>query len=94
MRQTIAVRCMTSVLLAAAVGLFSSNLAAGDAPVPTKLTPDTFEAIGARVSLTPEDLAWAQIRWRDGFFEGLLEAQAADKPLFYWIYEGDPRGNC
>ncbi len=93
MRET-TVRYMTLVLLAAVVGGLSSDLAAGNAPVPKKLTPDTFDVIAARVSLTPEDLAWQQIRWRDGFFEGLLEAQAADKPLFYWIYEGDPRGNC
>ena len=94
MCQTIAARCMTCVLLAAVVGVSGSDLTVGDAPVPEKLTPDTFEAIAARVTPTPEDLAWQQVRWRDGFFEGVLEAQAADKPIFYWIYEGDPRGRC
>jgi hypothetical protein len=87
---------MTSVLLAAVAGVFGGDPAAGGEapPVPKKLTPDTFEAIAARVALTREELAWQQVRWRDGFFEGLLEAQAADKPIFYWIYEGDPRGRC
>jgi hypothetical protein len=26
------------------------------------------------------------VRWRDGFLDGLLDAQAADKPLFFWFY--------
>jgi hypothetical protein len=82
------------VLIVLLLSVFGRGLGAGDLPVPQTLTPDTFEAIKARVRLTPEDLAWQQVRWRDGFFEGLLEAQAQDKPLFYWIYEGDPRGNC
>jgi hypothetical protein len=62
--------------------------------VPEKLTVDSFDVIKARITPTPQDLAWQQVRWRDGFFQGLLEAQAADKPIFYWIYEGDPRGGC
>jgi hypothetical protein len=71
-----------------------ARLGAGETSIPKKLTPDTFEAIKSRVSLTPEDLAWQQVHWRDGFFEGLLEAQAADKPIFFWYYRGDPRGSC
>jgi hypothetical protein len=46
------------------------------------------------VSLTPEELAWQKVRWRAGFFEGVMEAQAADKPLFFWFYGGGPTGNC
>ena len=84
-------RCFKLTLLMASIG---GTLDAGDGSIPKKLTADTFEAIKARVSLTPEDLAWQKVRWRDGFFEGLLEAQAEDKPLFYWIHGGDPRGNC
>ena len=94
MRKITYVRCILAVSLAAAVGSFYRHPGAVAAPNPERLTPATFEAIKARVVPTPQELAWQQVRWRDGFFEGLLEAQAADKPLFYWIYEGDPRGNC
>ena len=66
-------------------------MAASAAP-PASLTPATFADIKSRLTLTDEELAWQKIHWRDGFFEGLVEAQAADKPVFYWIYEGDPRG--
>jgi hypothetical protein len=94
MRKTTYVRCIIAVSLAVAAGGFGSRLGVGAAPNPERLTPATFEAIKARVTPTPQELAWQQVRWRDGFFEGLLEAQAADRPLFYWLYEGDPRGNC
>ena len=85
---------LRSTTLAAMMAFLGSALSAGDLLVPQKLTPETFEAIKARIVPTQQELAWQQVRWRDGFFEGLLEAQAADKPIFYWIYEGDPRGNC
>ncbi len=87
-------REIRSVPRPALLFLCVAALPAAAAPPPEKLTPDTYEAIKARLVPTKADLAWQQVRWRDGFFEGLLEAQAADKPLFYWIYEGDPRGNC
>jgi hypothetical protein len=91
MRTIESAQCWIPVLLVAVVSL---DLRAGGVSVPKKLTPETFEAIKARVRLSPADLAWQKVHWRDGFFEGLLEAQAQDKPLFYWIHGGDPRGNC
>lgn len=78
-------------VLAATLGV---NIGLHAAPLPERLTPATFEQIKSRLTLSDEDLAWQKAHWRDGFFEGVLEAQAADKPLFYWIYEGDPRGYC
>ena len=83
--------CLAFTFLIACVG---RDLEAGDAPPPKGLTPDNFEAIKARVNVTPGDLAWQKVRWRSGFFEGLMEAQAEDKPLFFWFYGGDPTGNC
>ena len=81
----------------AAVFVTLGGLWAGDRPLPAKLTPETFDMIKARVSLTPEDLAWQKVPWRSGFLEGLLEAQAADKPIFFWFYGGGTTGlasNC
>ena len=83
---------MLTALLLAAGGFAGRALDAATAP--EKLTPATFEAIKARIALTPQELAWQKIAWRDGFFQAVLEAQAADKPIFYWLYGGDPRGRC
>jgi hypothetical protein len=81
---------IATVLVATAAG----GLRASEPALPDKLTAETFAAIKARVDLTPKDLAWQHVRWRNGFFEGLLDAQAEDKPIFYWFYTGDPRGHC
>jgi hypothetical protein len=80
--------------LVGVIVLSGSQPAAAADPVPPKLVPESYEVIKARLTLTPEDLAWQRIRWRNGFFQGVLEAQAADKPIFYWLYYGDPRANC
>jgi hypothetical protein len=28
------------------------------------------------------------------YWDGLVAAQQQDRPIFYWIYFGDPRGGC
>jgi hypothetical protein len=69
-------------------------LRAGAPAPPQQLTTATYELIKSRVVPTAADLAWQQVHWRDGFFEGLREAQARDMPIFLWCYFGDPRGHC
>jgi hypothetical protein len=59
-----------------------------------KLTWKNYEKYRALVNVKPAELAWQQVEWRNGFWNGLVEAQAKDKPIFYWIYDGDPRGGC
>ena len=59
-----------------------------------KFTWDTFEKYRDRINVKPTELLWQKVEWRDGFWNGLVEAQAKDKPILYWIYEGDPRGGC
>jgi hypothetical protein len=59
--------------LATETGLPLKWIKAGGSAIPEKLTPVTFEAIKARASLTPEDLAWQKVKWRDGFLEGLVD---------------------
>jgi hypothetical protein len=87
-------RWSSRIWFAAVAGGSAGDLGAAPPSVPERLTPETFEAIKARVSLTPDDLAWQQVRWREGFLEGLLEAQTADRPLFFWFYGGGLAGNC
>jgi hypothetical protein len=81
-------------LLVITIGCLGGFVRAGAPDLPSKLTPDTFEAIQARVALTPADLAWQRTSWRFGFFEGLRDAQAADKPIFLWFYGGGLVGDC
>ena len=59
-----------------------------------KLTWKNYEKYRTVVNVKPAELAWQQVEWRNGFWNGLVEAQAKDKPIFYWIYDGDPRGGC
>ena len=59
-----------------------------------KLTLKNYEKYRTLVNVKPAELAWQQVEWRNGFWNGLVEAQAKDKPIFYWIYDGDPRGGC
>ena len=78
----------------AAFGFTLNRTVASAASATGALTPETFEAVKTRVLPSASDLAWQQVDWRDGYFEGVLEAQRQDKPIFYWLYEGDPRGGC
>jgi len=61
---------------------------------PQALSDRTFAAVRAHASLTAQDLAFQGIDWKTSVFDGLLEAQRADKPMVMWMYFGDPRGRC
>ncbi|MBI3271332.1 MAG: hypothetical protein HYZ53_20215 [Planctomycetes bacterium] len=58
------------------------------------LTPRSYAEIRKQVDLRPGDLAWQAVDWKSTLFDGLVEAQRQDKPIFVWFYFGDPRGNC
>ncbi len=38
------------------------------------------------------DGGWRSIRWRPRLWEGVREAQAADRPLLLWMMSGHPLG--
>ncbi len=59
-----------------------------------QLTPANFARLRDQVNVKPAELGWQRVPWHDSFFAGLVEAQAKDKPIFYWLYFGDPRGGC
>ena len=88
------VTLLRSLFLAAAVATCTLGLCAGEPDAPKKLTTGNYEELKNRIGPSQDDLAWQQVHWRDGFLNGLMDAQAADKPLFFWFYGGDPRGNC
>jgi hypothetical protein len=58
-----------------------------------ELTPANYEKFRDQIDVKPAELRWQKINWLP-FWDGLVEAQAKDQPIFYWIYFGDPRGGC
>ncbi len=80
-------------LAAVAAGIAACALWAGSSVGKTPMPAD-YESNIRRVDVKPGELRWQDVLWRSGFFDGLVEAQAQDKPIFYWIYEGDPRSAC
>ena len=82
-----------SVLTLLSAGIVACGLFAGTSVGETPMPAD-YEANKRRVDVKPAELRWQAVSWRSGFFDGLAEAQARDKPIFYWIYEGDPRSAC
>jgi hypothetical protein len=69
-------------------------LSAGAASAPAQeLTAATYDRLRAAIDVRPDELRWQGIAWRS-HWDGLLEAQRLDRPIFYWTYFGDPRGGC
>ena len=82
-------RNMTAHLIAA---IMVSCLPTSVAPA-QELTAANYDKLRDQIDVKPDELRWQKIDWLS-FWDGLVEAQAKDKPIFYWIYFGDPRGGC
>jgi hypothetical protein len=80
--------------------LGASVLAAGaDSPPPdakglAQLTWQTYPALFAETAAGPEEMRWDQVRWKPCLFDALVEAQARDKPIFIFMFNGDLRSVC
>ena len=76
--------------LAAASLLFFAGLAArADDVSPWKASlEERIQGVLPR----PEDEKWLKIGWRSDLARGRFEANAAGKPLFLWLMDGDPMG--
>ena len=61
--------------------------------VAQELAPATYSQLRAKIDVTPEELCWQKVAWQP-FWDGLVAAQQQDRPIFYWVYFGDPRGGC
>lgn len=59
-----------------------------------KLTPQNFAKYRDLIEIKKGERGWDQIAWKGTFFEALTQAQQQDRPIFFWIYEGDPRMGC
>jgi hypothetical protein len=56
------------------------------------LSAATFDELRARILPGSDELTWREIPWRAALWEGVLEAQAAEKPLLLWAMNGHPLG--
>lgn len=87
---------MRSTLLAGlAVGLVASLLAAA-APVQDErlpaLTERTLDDLFTAILPSEADEAWRELPWRTTFWEGVIDAQEADKPILLFAMNGHPFG--
>jgi hypothetical protein len=39
---------------------------------------------------TAAEVRWQEIQWRPTFWEGVVDAQKADKPILMWAMNGHP----
>ncbi len=56
------------------------------------LSTETFDEQRALVLPSDEELAWMVIGWRASLWEGVIEAQASEKPILLWAMNGHPLG--
>ena len=66
------------------LALLASTARAQDAP--------SYAELRALVLPTADELAWKDRDWRAGLWAGVVEAQAADKPILLWAMNGHPLG--
>jgi hypothetical protein len=85
---------MRNVVISLACLSATAALAGAQTAVTDKLTPGTYQKLRDLVEVKASEMAWQAVTWKDNFFDGLVEAQARDMPIFFWIYEGDPRKGC
>ena len=56
------------------------------------LTEQNYKLWRNYIKPTERDLAWTRIHWRSSFQEGLVEANARQKPMLLWVMNGHPLG--
>jgi hypothetical protein len=64
--------------------LLSAKAAAQD------LTDDTYAQIRDHVLPAADELRWTKVDWRASFWDAVVEAQKADKPILLWAMNGHP----
>ncbi|TWT40297.1 hypothetical protein RAS1_40050 [Phycisphaerae bacterium RAS1] len=56
------------------------------------LTPANLADWRALILPTADETAWERVAWLPTFRDGLLAADAADRPLLLWVMNGHPLG--
>jgi hypothetical protein len=52
------------------------------------LTDKNYEAVKTQVLPKPAQTKWTNIPWRPTYWEGVVEAQKADRPVLLWAMNG------
>jgi hypothetical protein len=52
----------------------------------------TFEEVREHVLPSDDELAWQRLGWRASLWEGVIDAQALEKPIVLWAMNGHPLG--
>jgi hypothetical protein len=52
----------------------------------------SFAAVRAHVLPDESESAWKRLGWHASLWEGVVAAQAADKPILLWAMNGHPLG--
>jgi hypothetical protein len=81
-------RCVLSLLLGVALAAQTGSPPAED-PAP-QLDDTTFLTHWDHVVPSEAELAWRRIPWLGTLAEGVVAAQAADRPILLWAMNGHP----
>jgi hypothetical protein len=52
------------------------------------LSDKSFETLKKQILPTTQELAWDKIPWRATYWDGIVDAQKADKPVLLWAMNG------
>lgn len=79
---------MRVLLVTAVIGLPVAESSAADPP--GELTDKTFAAWRDRIRPKPADVCYREVDWLPTFWDGVMAAQKADKPILLWAMNGHP----
>ncbi|KAF0246804.1 MAG: hypothetical protein FD180_334 [Planctomycetota bacterium] len=65
-------------------------LLATSAAFAQELTDSSYAAIRDHVLPSADELRWTAVDWRASFWDAVVEAQKADKPILLWAMNGHP----
>ena len=75
-------------LVTALVGSSAAGVSAADPP--GELTDKTYVEWRDRIRPTTDDLCYKTVDWLPTFWDGVVAAQKADKPILLWAMNGHP----
>jgi hypothetical protein len=82
-------RALAAVVLLALAG---APARAGDDPKVPPLTEETFATLRDRILPTEAECAFESIPWKPSFWDAVVEAQGAERPILLWAMNGHPLG--
>lgn len=80
---------MLRVLLVTVVGIMLAAVGSPAEP-PAELTDKTFTQWRDRIRPKTDDLCFKTVNWLPTFWDGVMAAQKADKPILLWAMNGHP----